>query len=83
MPFLNLNLSLRTCSRLSISLRTMEDSSGSMEDFVMGQAAAGSDETIPGLIAALAEVTPERVRAAAESVKPDTIYFLKGKEGCA
>ena len=24
-----------------------------------------------------------RVRAAAESVKPDTIYFLKGKEGCA
>ena len=65
------------------SLRTMEDSAGSMEDFVMGQAAAGSDETIPGLIAALAEVTPERVRAAAESVKPDTIYFLKGKEGCA
>ena len=65
------------------SLRTMEDSAGSMEDFVMGQADAGSDETIPGLIAALAEVTPERVRAAAESVKPDTIYFLKGKEGCA
>lgn len=65
------------------SLRTMEDSAGSMEDFVMGQAAAGSDETIPGLIAALAEVTPERVQAAAESVKPDTIYFLKGKEGCA
>ena len=65
------------------SLRTMEDSAGSMEDFVMGQAAAGSDETIPGLIAALAEVTPERVRAAAKSVKPDTIYFLKGKEGCA
>ena len=64
-------------------LRYPEDSAGSMEDFVMGQAAAGSDETIPGLIAALAEVTPERVRAAAKSVKPDTIYFLKGKEGCA
>ena len=27
--------------------------------------------------------SPERVRAAAKSVKPDTIYFLKGKEGCA
>lgn len=62
------------------SLRTMEDSAGSLEDFVMGQAAAGGDETIPGLIAALEGVTPERVRAAAVSVKPDTIYFLKGKE---
>ncbi|MDE7218713.1 MAG: insulinase family protein [Oscillospiraceae bacterium] len=65
------------------SLRTMEDSAGSMEDFIMGQAAAGSSETIPELIAAIQAVTPERVRAAAECVKPDTIYFLKGKEVCA
>ena len=46
----------------------------------MGQAAAGSDETIPGLIAALQAVTGERIREAAGAVKPDTIYFLKGKE---
>lgn len=62
------------------SLRTMEDSPSSLEDFVMGQAAAGSDETIPGLIAALQAVTGERIREAAGAVKPDTIYFLKGKE---
>lgn len=62
------------------SLRTMEDSAGSLEDFVMGQAAVGSDETIPGLIAALSDVTPERIQEAARAVKPDTIYFLKGKE---
>ena len=58
------------------SLRTMEDSAGSMEDFVMGQAAAGSDETIPGLIAALAEVTPERVRAAAEKLAALAVLVL-------
>ena len=65
------------------SLRTMEDSPSSLEDFVVGQAAAGSDETIPGLIAALQGVTPERIREAARAVKPDTIYFLKGKEAQA
>lgn len=62
------------------SLRTMEDSAGSLEDFVMGQAAAGLDETIPDLINALQAVTPERIQEAARAVKPDTIYFLKGKE---
>ena len=62
------------------SLRSMEDSAGSLEDYVMGQAATGGDETIPGLIAAIQTVTPDRVQEAAEAVKPDTIYFLKGKE---
>ncbi len=65
------------------SLRTMEDSPSSLEDFVVGQAAAGSDETIPGLIAALQGATPQRIREAAQAVKPDTIYFLKGKEAQA
>ena len=65
------------------SLRTMEDSPSSLEDFVVGQAAAGSDETIPDLIAALQGVTPQRIREAAQAVKPDTIYFLKGKEAQA
>ncbi|MBD5160475.1 MAG: insulinase family protein [Oscillibacter sp.] len=62
------------------SLRTVDDSPGAMEDFIMGQAVAGTDETIPGLIAAIQAVTPERIREAARTVKPDTIYFLKGKE---
>ena len=62
------------------SLRAMDDSAGALEDFVMGQAVAGTDETIPGLIAAVQAVTPERIREAAQAVQPDTIYFLKGKE---
>ena len=32
------------------------------------------------MAALLRQVTPERIRAAAQSVQLDTIYFLKGKE---
>ena len=38
---------------------------------------AGGDEEMAAL---LRQVTPERIRAAAQSVQLDTIYFLKGKE---
>lgn len=67
-------------SSLRNALRSMEDSASALEDFTMGQMATGSDETIPGLLSAVEAVTPERVRQAAEQVRPDTIYFLKGKE---
>jgi len=68
------------CSSICNSLRTMEDSAGAMEDFFMGQLATDGVETVQGLLAAIPLVTPERIRAAAESVRPDTIYFLRGKE---
>lgn len=67
-------------SSLRNSLRSMEDSAGALEDYALSQAAAGSDETIPLLLEAVSAVTEERVRQAAASVRPDTIYFLKGKE---
>lgn len=67
-------------SALRNSFRTMEDSAGAMEDFTIGQIASGGEETLPGLLTAIEEVTPERVREAARAVRPDTIYFLKGKE---
>ena len=62
------------------SLRAIDDSPGAMEDFLMGQAVSGLDETVPGFISAIRDVTPERIRETARAVKPDTIYFLKGKE---
>ena len=65
------------------ALRSMEDSAGALEDFVMGQMAVGGEETLPGLMAALEAVTEDRVRAAAARVRPDTIYFLKGREAQA
>lgn len=67
-------------SSLRNALRSMEDSAGALEDFTMGQMATDSDETIPGLMAALESVTEDRIRQAAACVRPDTIYFLKGRE---
>ena len=67
-------------SALRNSLRTMEDSAGAMEDFTMGQLATNGEETVQGLLSAMEAVTPERIREAANTVKPDTIFFLKGNE---
>lgn len=65
---------------LKNSFRCIEDSASAMEDFFLGQIASNGEETLPGLMAAIEEVTPERIREAAERVIPDTVYFLKGKE---
>lgn len=67
-------------SALRNSFRTTEDSAGAIEDFTMGQIATNGEETLPGLLAAIEEVTPERIREAAACVKSDTIYFLRGRE---
>lgn len=67
-------------STLRGSFRAVEDSASAMEDFIMGQIATGGEETLPGLLAAIEAVTPERIREAAAHMKADTIYFLKGKE---
>lgn len=67
-------------SALRNSFRCIEDSASAMEDFSLGQIASNGEETLPGLMAAIEEVTPQRIREAAACVKPDTIYFLKGKE---
>ena len=67
-------------SSLRNSLLSLEDSAAGLEDFAVGQAAVGGDESIPLLLEAVSAVTPERVREAAASLKSDTIYFLKGKE---
>ena len=67
-------------STLRNSLRAMEDSAGALEDFAMGQIATGSDETLPGIMAALEQVSAQRIRDAAGTIQLDTIYFLRGKE---
>ena len=46
----------------------------------MGQIATGRDDDPEKLLEAALVVTPERIRAAANAVKLDTIYFLTGKE---
>ena len=68
-------------STMLSSLTAMTDGQGSMENWFLGQNATGETETPQELAARLMEVTPQRIMAAAESIVPDTIYFLKGKEG--
>ena len=62
------------------SLTSLSDSQGALENYYLGQSATGRRETPEEMAALLRQVTPERIRAAAQSVQLDTIYFLKGKE---
>ena len=68
-------------STILSSLAAMPDGQGAMENWFLGQNATDQTETPEELARQLQEVTPERIRAAAETIQLDTVYFLKGKEG--
>ena len=59
---------------------SMGDSQGKLENFYLGQVATGHSETPEELAREVEQVTPERICRAMETVKLDTVYFLKGKE---
>ena len=67
-------------STLLNAYASMGDSQGQMENFYLGQAATGYNETPEELAIQIRAVTPERVFEAMSTVKLDTVYFLKGKE---
>ena len=67
-------------STLLNAYASMGDSQGKMENFYLGQAAIGREETPEELAREVQAVTPERVFEAMETVKLDTVYFLRGKE---
>ena len=58
----------------------MGDSQGKLENFYLGQAATGRDETPEILADQVRSVTLERILSAMGTVKLDTVYFLQGKE---
>ena len=62
------------------SLLSLTDSQGALENFYLGQIASGATETPEELAEELQQVTKERIVAAARTVTPDTVYFLRGKE---
>lgn len=62
------------------SLLSLTDSQGALENFYLGQIASGATETPEELASSLQQVTKERIVAAARTVTPDTVYFLRGKE---
>ena len=61
--------------------RSALDDQGRLEEFWLGQAAAGLDTGIEELVESLQTVTREQVAAAARKLELDTVYFLNGKEG--
>ena len=67
-------------STLRSAYASMGDSQEQMEDFYLAQVATGQSETPESLSRAVEEVTLERVMRAMQTVKLDTVYFLRGEE---
>ncbi|MEG1878895.1 MAG: insulinase family protein [Pseudoflavonifractor sp.] len=65
------------------SLATLTDSQGRQEDYWLGLAVAGLNETPEALAARLETVTAEQVAAVAKRLELDTVYFLNGKEAAS
>lgn len=68
-----------TRSFLISSLHTGEDSPYSMDDFQLGQLIGGYDYTTDQLAEQLKAVTISDIQAAANKLKLDTVYFLRGE----
>ena len=66
-------------STLLNAYSSMGDSQGKLENFYLGQAATGRNESPEELAAQVREVTLERILQAMSTVKLDTVYFLQGK----
>ena len=62
---------------------SMGDSQGKLENFYIGQAATGQEETPELLARQVREVSLQRILDAMATVSLDTVYFLKGKEAQA
>lgn len=67
-------------STLLNAYASMGDSQGKLENFYLGQAATGRSESPEDLAEQARAVSLERVCAAMDTVKLDTVYFLRGKE---
>ena len=65
---------------ISACMTTLDEQSR-QEEFWLGQAAAGLEESPEEFAARLEAVTREQVAVAAQKWELDTVYFLKGKEG--
>ncbi len=59
---------------------SMGDSQGKLENFFLGQAATGQEETPEALAEEVQNVTAQRIFRAMQTVSLDTVYFLRGKE---
>ena len=67
-------------STLLNAYASMGDSQGKLENFYLGQAATGQEDTPELLAEQVRHVTAERIFDAVQTASLDTVYFLKGKE---
>lgn len=67
-------------STLLNAYASMGDSQGRLENFYLGQIATGQTETPEELAEQVRTMTPQRIFDAMNTVQPDTVYFLRGKE---
>lgn len=67
-------------STLLNAYASMGDSQGKLENFYLGQAATGQEDTPELLAEQVRQVTAEQIFDAMRTVSLDTVYFLKGKE---
>ncbi len=62
------------------ALRTGNDSPGRLDDYAIGQSIAGLNSSMEDLAEQLRHVTVDQVVEAANTLRLDTVYFLKGVE---
>lgn len=67
-------------STLLNAYASIGDSQVKLENFYLGQAATGQEETPEELAEQIRRMDDKRIFEAMQSVKLDTVYFLKGKE---
>ena len=65
-------------TQLLSQMRAMLDNAYRLEEFYVGQAVAGRNETLEDLLAAISHTTKQEVVEAAQSIREDTVFFLKG-----
>ena len=67
-------------SYLISAFRTGQDSPGRLDDYTVGQAVNGLTGSMEDLAAQVSAVTMDQVVEAANTLRLDTVYFLKGAE---
>lgn len=65
------------------SLQLTADTQGRLEDFWLGQAVAGQNDTPDQLTSATKALTVQHVQTLAQGIVLDTVYFLQGREESA
>lgn len=70
-------------STVRSAFRAYADSQRRLEDFTLGESVSGEDKLVEDYLRELEAATPERIQAAAQTMRLDTVYFLSGKEARA